>query len=203
MATNKSNLSLAHLLQVIFQFPDQELEGVSLQLNAGNEEEILIAIAGCEGPRARVLRLWYGVGCEPQTITTIGRAIGEPSGLIKRSLGSMLERMQRMSHRGPTAVRLQQLGIDLPGLDTIVVRHRQIQLIADCRVPVRPDSDISLQEIELSNPATDALRNAGLISLTLIIGKTEAELLRLPDIGRRRLSEVKEVLAKYNHHLRG
>ena len=43
MATNKSNLSLAHLLQVIFQFPDQELEGVSLQLNAGNEEKVFIS----------------------------------------------------------------------------------------------------------------------------------------------------------------
>lgn len=81
------------------------------------------------------------------------------------------------------------------------LREQFEELLAEWSAIASLGDDVQLDELELSKRTTDALRNEGLVSLGLITQKTEAELLRLPNFGRKSLNEVKEVLASYGRRL--
>ena len=58
-----------------------------------------------------------------------------------------------------------------------------------------------VDELELSVRSGNCLKNDNIIYIGDLVQKTEAEMLRTPNFGRKSLNEIKEVLAQMNLHL--
>ncbi len=58
-----------------------------------------------------------------------------------------------------------------------------------------------VEELELSVRSANCLKNDNIIYIGDLVQKTEAEMLRTPNFGRKSLNEIKEVLAQMNLHL--
>ena len=59
----------------------------------------------------------------------------------------------------------------------------------------------SVEELELSVRSYNCLKNANIQTISDLVQKTEAEMLRTPNFGRKSLNEIKEVLAGMGLHL--
>jgi DNA-directed RNA polymerase subunit alpha len=58
-----------------------------------------------------------------------------------------------------------------------------------------------VEELELSVRSANCLKNDNIIYVGDLVQKTEAEMLRTPNFGRKSLNEIKEVLAQMGLHL--
>lgn len=58
-----------------------------------------------------------------------------------------------------------------------------------------------VEELELSVRSANCLKNDNIIYIGELVQKTEAEMLRTPNFGRKSLNEIKEVLSKMGIHL--
>lgn len=58
-----------------------------------------------------------------------------------------------------------------------------------------------VEELELSVRSANCLKNDAIVYIGDLVLKTEAEMLRTPNFGRKSLNEIKEVLAKMGLHL--
>ena len=58
-----------------------------------------------------------------------------------------------------------------------------------------------VDELELSVRSANCLKNDNIVYIGDLIQKTEAEMLRTPNFGRKSLNEIKEVLAGMGLHL--
>ncbi len=58
-----------------------------------------------------------------------------------------------------------------------------------------------VEELELSVRSANCLKNDDIVYIGDLVMKTEAEMLRTPNFGRKSLNEIKEVLAKMGIHL--
>ena len=58
-----------------------------------------------------------------------------------------------------------------------------------------------VDELELSVRSANCLKNDNIIYIGDLVQKTEAEMLRTPNFGRKSLNEIKEVLAGMGLHL--
>lgn len=58
-----------------------------------------------------------------------------------------------------------------------------------------------VEELELSVRSANCLKNDNILYIGDLVQKTEAEMLRTPNFGRKSLNEIKEVLAKMGIHL--
>jgi DNA-directed RNA polymerase subunit alpha len=58
-----------------------------------------------------------------------------------------------------------------------------------------------VDELELSVRSANCLKNDNIVYIGDLIQKTEAEMLRTPNFGRKSLNEIKEVLSGMNLHL--
>ena len=58
-----------------------------------------------------------------------------------------------------------------------------------------------VDELELSVRSANCLKNDNIVYIGDLIQKTEAEMLRTPNFGRKSLNEIKEVLAQMGLHL--
>jgi DNA-directed RNA polymerase subunit alpha len=71
----------------------------------------------------------------------------------------------------------------------------------------KPDLDFNpsllkkVDELELSVRSANCLKNDNIVYIGDLIQKTEAEMLRTPNFGRKSLNEIKEVLAQMGLHL--
>ncbi len=69
----------------------------------------------------------------------------------------------------------------------------------------RPDFNVALlkkvDELELSVRSANCLKNDNIVYIGDLIQKSEAEMLRTPNFGRKSLNEIKEVLATMGLHL--
>jgi DNA-directed RNA polymerase subunit alpha len=63
------------------------------------------------------------------------------------------------------------------------------------RQPAQPLSLKKVDELELSVRSANCLKNDNIIYIGDLVGKTEAEMLRTPNFGRKSLNEIKEVLS--------
>ena len=74
-------------------------------------------------------------------------------------------------------------------------------------VPVAPQAGINaafltkVDDLELSVRSNNCLRNDNIVYIGDLVRKSEAELLRTPNFGRKSLIEIKEVLAQMGLHL--
>ena len=58
-----------------------------------------------------------------------------------------------------------------------------------------------MDELELSVRSANCLKNDNIVYIGDLVQKTEAEMLRTPNFGRKSLNEIKEVLAQMGLHL--
>jgi DNA-directed RNA polymerase subunit alpha len=68
-------------------------------------------------------------------------------------------------------------------------------------LPFNPGLLKRVDELELSVRSANCLKNDNIIYIGDLIQKTEAEMLRTPNFGRKSLNEIKEVLAQMGLHL--
>jgi DNA-directed RNA polymerase subunit alpha len=77
--------------------------------------------------------------------------------------------------------------------------------IEEAAIAGRPDFNVALlkkvDELELSVRSANCLKNDNIVYIGDLIQKTEAEMLRTPNFGRKSLNEIKEVLATMGLHL--
>ena len=64
-----------------------------------------------------------------------------------------------------------------------------------------PEAEVEAEKEELSVRSANCLKNDNIIYIGDLVQKTEAEMLRTPNFGRKSLNEIKEVLAKMGIHL--
>ena len=60
----------------------------------------------------------------------------------------------------------------------------------------------SVEELELSVRSYNCLKNANIQTIGDLVQKTEAEMLRTKNFGRKSLNEIKEILSRSRPHLR-
>ncbi len=68
-------------------------------------------------------------------------------------------------------------------------------------LPFNPALLKKVDELELSVRSANCLKNDNIVYIGDLIQKTEAEMLRTPNFGRKSLNEIKEVLANMGLHL--
>ena len=68
-------------------------------------------------------------------------------------------------------------------------------------LPFNPALLRKVDELELSVRSANCLKNDNIVYIGDLIQKTEAEMLRTPNFGRKSLNEIKEVLAGLGLHL--
>ncbi len=71
----------------------------------------------------------------------------------------------------------------------------------DPRTRVQPALLKKVDELELSVRSANCLKNDNIVYIGDLIQKSEAEMLRTPNFGRKSLNEIKEVLAQMGLHL--
>jgi DNA-directed RNA polymerase subunit alpha len=68
-------------------------------------------------------------------------------------------------------------------------------------LPFNPNLLRKVDELELSVRSANCLKNDNIVYIGDLVQKTEAEMLRTPNFGRKSLNEIKEVLAQMGLHL--
>ncbi len=56
----------------------------------------------------------------------------------------------------------------------------------------------TVEDLELSVRSANCLKNAGINTIGELVQKTEAEMLKTKNFGRKSLSEIKDILNEYN-----
>jgi DNA-directed RNA polymerase subunit alpha len=78
---------------------------------------------------------------------------------------------------------------------------REAESPAMQELPFNPALLKKVDELELSVRSANCLKNDNIVYIGDLIQKTEAEMLRTPNFGRKSLNEIKEVLASMGLHL--
>ena len=78
---------------------------------------------------------------------------------------------------------------------------RAVETPAIPELPFNPALLKKVDELELSVRSANCLKNDNIVYIGDLIQKTEAEMLRTPNFGRKSLNEIKEVLAAMGLHL--
>jgi DNA-directed RNA polymerase subunit alpha len=68
-------------------------------------------------------------------------------------------------------------------------------------LPFNKNLLLKVDELELSVRSANCLKNDNIVYIGDLVQKTESEMLRTPNFGRKSLNEIKEVLAKMGIHL--
>jgi DNA-directed RNA polymerase subunit alpha len=79
--------------------------------------------------------------------------------------------------------------------------RREVEAPAIQELPFNPALLKKVDELELSVRSANCLKNDNIVYIGDLIQKTEAEMLRTPNFGRKSLNEIKEVLASMGLHL--
>ena len=79
--------------------------------------------------------------------------------------------------------------------------RREVAASAAPELPFNPALLKKVDELELSVRSANCLKNDNIVYIGDLIQKTEAEMLRTPNFGRKSLNEIKEVLAQMGLHL--
>src|SRR5476651_435295 len=79
--------------------------------------------------------------------------------------------------------------------------RREIEAPAMQELPFNPALLKKVDELELSVRSANCLKNDNIVYIGDLIQKSEAEMLRTPNFGRKSLNEIKEVLATMGLHL--
>ena len=80
-------------------------------------------------------------------------------------------------------------------------RKEQAVSVSTPELPFNPALLKKVDELELSVRSANCLKNDNVVYIGDLIQKSEAEMLRTPNFGRKSLNEIKEVLAQMGLHL--
>ena len=80
-------------------------------------------------------------------------------------------------------------------------RNQPVQERQEDDLPFNRNLLRKVDELELSVRSANCLKNDNIIYIGDLVQKTEAEMLRTPNFGRKSLNEIKEVLAQMSLHL--
>jgi DNA-directed RNA polymerase subunit alpha len=80
-------------------------------------------------------------------------------------------------------------------------RREELEAVAPPDLAFNPALLKKVDELELSVRSANCLKNDNIVYIGDLIQKTEAEMLRTPNFGRKSLNEIKEVLASMGLHL--
>ena len=159
---------------------------------------------------------------------TQNRAVDAPIGLIP--VDALFSPVKKVSYQVGNARVGERTDLDKLTLeietngavnaeDTIALAARilqdQLQLFVNFEEPqavqqievVREDLEFNrnllrkVDELELSVRSANCLKNDNIVYIGDLVQKTEAEMLRTPNFGRKSLNEIKEVLAQMGLHL--
>jgi len=75
------------------------------------------------------------------------------------------------------------------------------KIAEDDKPPYNENLYRSVEELELSVRSANCLKNADILKIYQLVSKTEAEMLKTKNFGRKSLNEIKEVLAEMGLHL--
>jgi DNA-directed RNA polymerase alpha subunit len=81
-------------------------------------------------------------------------------------------------------------------LDEPTTLNHENRPLAPAKAHLDPLFFKKVDELELSIRSANCLRNDNIICIGELVQKTEAEMLRLPNFGRKSLNEIKELLAQ-------
>ena len=158
---------------------------------------------------------------------TVNRPEDAPIGLIP--VDALFSPVRKVSYRventrvgqvtdfDKLSITLQTNGAVTPE-DAVALAARilqdQLQLFINFEEPRHPSEDIrpselpfnknllrKVDELELSVRSANCLKNDNIVYIGDLVQKTEAEMLRTPNFGRKSLNEIKEVLAQMGLHL--
>ncbi|MGE5203828.1 MAG: DNA-directed RNA polymerase subunit alpha, partial [Acidobacteriota bacterium] len=76
-----------------------------------------------------------------------------------------------------------------------------VEAAAPSELPFNKNLLRKVDELELSVRSANCLKNDNIVYIGDLVQKTEAEMLRTPNFGRKSLNEIKEVLAQMGLHL--
>jgi DNA-directed RNA polymerase subunit alpha len=76
-----------------------------------------------------------------------------------------------------------------------------VEAEAPSELPFNKNLLRKVDELELSVRSANCLKNDNIVYIGDLVQKTEAEMLRTPNFGRKSLNEIKEVLAQMGLHL--
>ena len=79
--------------------------------------------------------------------------------------------------------------------------RRQSRKSGRAELPFNKNLLRKVDELELSVRSANCLKNDNIVYIGDLVQKTEAEMLRTPNFGRKSLNEIKEVLAQMGLHL--
>jgi DNA-directed RNA polymerase subunit alpha len=79
--------------------------------------------------------------------------------------------------------------------------RREVEAPMIQELPFNPALLKKVDELELSVRSANCLKNDNIVYIGDLIQKSEAEMLRTPNFGRKSLNEIKEVLATMGLHL--
>jgi len=79
--------------------------------------------------------------------------------------------------------------------------QKEVEEVQATELAFNPALLKKVDELELSVRSANCLKNDNIVYIGDLIQKTEAEMLRTPNFGRKSLNEIKEVLASMGLHL--
>lgn len=91
------------------------------------------------------------------------------------------------------------LTICIPSEDTMAVEHDAVY--KEAQAELSKNLARSVNELELSVRAANCLKNANIKTIADLVQKTEIEMLKTKNFGKKSLNEIKEVLAEADLHL--
>ena len=91
------------------------------------------------------------------------------------------------------------LTICIPSEDTMAVEHDAVY--KEAQAELSKSLARSVNELELSVRAANCLKNANIKTIADLVQKTEVEMLKTKNFGKKSLNEIKEVLAEADLHL--
>lgn len=91
------------------------------------------------------------------------------------------------------------LTICIPSEDTMTVEHDAVY--KEAQAELSKNLARSVNELELSVRAANCLKNANIKTIADLVQKTEIEMLKTKNFGKKSLNEIKEVLAEADLHL--
>ena len=111
------------------------------------------------------------------------------------------DRWFRSPVKMPSLLQLVSFRTSWRSSSTSTSRRRKFSRKSVTELAFNPALLKKVDELELSVRSANCLKNDNIVYIGDLIQKTEAEMLRTPNFGRKSLNEIKEVLASMGLHL--
>jgi len=184
--------------------------GLTLQVFEGSETVILQFLSSVLTPREQtVITGFYGIGCEKKTGSVIAIEFDVTTDRIRQVRLKALRKLSHSERLEKLALMLEEHHWSQKDPDVQELRRRlerceaQIAKILSAFVtPTAPDSNGTIDDLGLTVRATNCLKAEGFRTILDVTARSESELFKVPNLGRKSLNEIKEVLAARGLSLR-